>query len=508
MPYLLNFVYVLLILVSLPWLLWQSVRKGKYREGYAAKFLGLAPERKSGRSDADGVSPALTPGPSPEIGEGRFARVAGQKRCLWLHAVSVGEVNLLAPLLKLIEQKRPDWECVISTTTTTGMELAKKKYAKYTVFYCPLDFSWAAGAAMRRIRPDVLVLAELELWPNLIRAAKKHGARVVVINGRLGEKSFRGYRRIRPLVARLMRQIDVAAVQDDTYAQRFLALGARPEAVHVTGSMKYDGAQTDRNNPKTRQLAALAGFADNDIVFLAGSTQEPEEVMALDTYRELSRQWPQLRLVLVPRHTDRFDTVAKLLDASGIAWQRRTAIAETGQGRVESGEKEVGRGRSAVSSEAKIRGPSLATHQPLAATSTPHSLIPNPALSPLPSPRVLLVDVVGELGAWWGTAHIAFVGGSMGSRGGQNMIEPAAFGAAVSFGPNIWNFRDIVAAILAHDAAVVVKNEAELKRFVRRCLDEPEYAAALGRRAKSFVMSQIGATERTLRLLSALTADD
>jgi 3-deoxy-D-manno-octulosonic-acid transferase len=367
--------------------------------------------------------------------------------------VSVGEVNLLAPLLKMIEQQRPQWECVISTTTATGMALAKKKYAQHTVFYCPLDFSWAVKAAMRRIRPDVLVLAELELWPNLIRAAKRHGAKVAVINGRLGEKSFRGYRRIRPLVARLLRQIDLLAVQDETYAERFRAVGARPDSVVVIGSMKYDGAQTDRNNPATRRLAALAGFSDEDVVLLAGSTQEPEEAMALETFRELSPQWPRLRLVLVPRHPDRFESVAKLLDASGIPWQRRTALA----GEAASG-----------------------------------------------SSRILLVDVVGELGAWWGTARIAFVGGSMGSRGGQNMIEPAAYGAAISFGPNTWNFRDIVAAMLAHDAAVVVNDGQHFTQFVRRCLEEPEYAAAHGQRAQALVRSQLGATETTQRLLDRL----
>ncbi len=481
MPYLLNLIYLLLIFLSLPWLLWQSLRKGKYREGYAAKFLGRVPQRTS------------------------------TKTCLWLHAVSVGEVNLLAPLLKMIEQERPEWECVISTTTTTGMALAKKKYPRQTVFYCPLDFSWAVKTAMRRVRPDVLVLAELELWPNLIRAAKKQGAKVAVINGRLGEKSFRGYRRIRPLVARLLQQIDVVAAQDETYAERFRAPGARPETVLVTGSMKYDGAQTDRNNPATQRLAALAGFQEDDIVLLAGSTQEPEEAMALETFRELSgscgagvspapaagtaapfaaagetpapfaaagetpapqtpgkplgRQWPQLRLVLVPRHPDRFEAVANLLDASGVPWQRRTALP----GEAASG-------------------------------SSPLSPLPSPL-----SPRILLVNVVGELGAWWGTAKIAFVGGSMGSRGGQNMIEPAAYGAAVSFGPNTWNFRDIVAAMLDHDAAVVVHDGDQFARFVRRCLEEPDYAAALGARAQSFVRSQLGATSRTLELLSGLT---
>ena len=198
MPYLLNLIYVLLILLSLPWLVWQSVRKGKYREGYAAKFFGVVPRRT-------------------DLG----------KKCVWLHAVSVGEVNLLAPLLKMIEKERPEWKCVISTTTTTGIALAKKKYPQHSVFYCPLDFSWAVAAAMRRVRPEVLVLAELELWPNLIRAAQRQGAKVAVINGRLGEKSFRGYRRIRPLVAGLLRQIDVIAVQDETYAERFRSLGAR-----------------------------------------------------------------------------------------------------------------------------------------------------------------------------------------------------------------------------------------------------------------------------------------
>jgi 3-deoxy-D-manno-octulosonic-acid transferase len=406
--------------------MWQAARKGKYREGYAAKFLGRVPERTS------------------------------SKTCLWLHAVSVGEVNLLAPLLKLIEE-RPEWECVISTTTMTGMALAKKKYPKHTVFYCPLDFSWAVKTAVRRIRPDVLVLAELELWPNLIRAAKRHGAKVAVINGRLGEKSFRGYCRIRPLVASLLGQIDLLAVQDETYAERFRQLGGRPETVHMTGSMKYDGAQTDRGNPATRRLAALAGFSDDDIVLLAGSTQEPEEAMALRTFRELSPKHPRLRLVLVPRHPDRFEAVAKLLDSSGIAWQRRTAL---------SGETASGS-------------------------------------SPL-SPRVLLVDVVGELGAWWGTAQIAFVGGSMGSRGGQNMIEPAAYGAAVSFGPNTWNFRDIVASMLDRNAAVVVDDATQFTEFVRRCLEEPDYAAALGKRAQTLVLTQLGATQRTLELLATL----
>jgi 3-deoxy-D-manno-octulosonic-acid transferase len=426
----------LLILAASPWLLWSAVRKGKYRDGYTEKLFGLVPRRTSDR------------------------------KCIWLHAVSVGEVNLLAPLLRMIEREEPDWECMISTTTKTGMALARRKYTDHTVFYCPLDFTWAVNSAMRRIRPDVLVLAELELWPNLVLAARRHGARTAVINGRLSEHSFQGYRRIRWLVSRLLPKVDLVAAQDESYAKRFRALGAQPEAVHVTGSMKYDGAQTDRDNPATRRLADLAGIKPDDIVFLAGSTQEPEEEIALEVFRRLSPEWPQLRLIIVPRHPERFDAVARMLDTSGLAWQRRTKL--------ETGSREQGAGSNASG-----------------------SLLPAPC-------SVLLVDAIGELGAWWGTAQIAFVGGSLGNRGGQNMIEPAAYGAAIAFGPNTRNFRDIVVALLDRDAAVVVADQVGLTNFVRDCLLNRAAAHARGRRAACLVHEQLGATERTFRLLGPL----
>ena len=186
-----------MLLAASPWLLWSAVRKGKYREGYAEKFFGLVPRRTS------------------------------NKKCVWLHAVSVSEVNLLATLLRLIAREEPDCECVISTTTQTGMALAKKKYAGRTVFYCPLDFSWAVNAAMRRIRPDMLVLAELELWPNLLWAARKHGARTAVINGRLSQNSFHGYRRVRAFIGKKLAMLDLLGVQDETYAGQLRARPAR-----------------------------------------------------------------------------------------------------------------------------------------------------------------------------------------------------------------------------------------------------------------------------------------
>jgi 3-deoxy-D-manno-octulosonic-acid transferase len=409
------------IAVLSPLIVWQSLRTGKYREGFPEKLLGFAPRRE------------------------------GNATCVWVHAVSVGEVNLVAILLRELRTAHPDWRFVVSTTSRTGFELACKKYADLSVFYCPLDFSWAVRNAMRRVRPTILILAELELWPNLIKAAKDHGARVAITNGRMSDHSFPGYRRIRPLAAAVLRQIDLIAAQNDESASRFRALGAPTDRVIVAGSLKYDGAQTDRNNPRTQLLRQLAGIANDDIVFLAGSTQEPEEQYAVDIFRRLVPQHPHLRLILVPRHPERFEAVAKLLDASRLPWRRRTALDPSHTGA-----------------------------------------------------RILLVDTVGELGAWWGAAHIAFVGGSFGDRGGQNMIEPAAYGAAVSFGPNTRNFRDIVAALTAADGAVVVKDANELEAFVRRCLIDRRYATEIGNRARQLVESQLGATGRTVALLEAL----
>lgn len=424
MAYLLNAVYLLLLAAAAPVLAWKSLRTGKYRRGFAAKFLGRVPVRAS---NAPGV---------------------------WLHAVSVGEVNLLGTILAELRLRHPDWEFVISTTTATGFALAQQKYPQHTVFYCPLDFTWAVKHAMRRVRPAWLLLAELELWPNLINEAKAQGARVAVINGRLSDKSFRGYRRIRSLLAPLLGKLDLIAVQSPQYAERFLALGAPASAVQLTGSIKFDGAQTDRANPATVGLRKLAMIADSDVVFLAGSTQEPEEELALAAFRELAPRYPQLRLILVPRHPERFATVADLLEKCSLPWQRRSDLAG-----------------STVRTEA----------------------------------RILLVDRVGELGAWWGLTQIAYVGGSMGPREGQNMIEPAAYGAAVSFGPRTRNFRDVVALLREQEAAVVVRSVGELTAFVARCLAQPDFADRLGTRAQSIVRGQLGATAKTCDWLDAIT---
>lgn len=422
MAYLLNLAYLALLIAVSPWLLYTAIRKGKYREGWGAKFFGRVPIR------------------------------GGDETCLWFHAVSVGEVNVLAPLIMRIEREHPEWTCVISTTTKSGYELARQKYAPRIVFYCPLDFSWAVRRALRRIRPQLLVLAELELWPNLIRCTRSADARVAVINGRLSERSYRGYRRIRPLLRGMLESLDLVAAQNEEYKRRFLDLGSRLDVTHATGSVKFDGAQLDRGNAKTRQLAALWDIAPGDPVFLAGSTQDPEEAIALATFERLRDRHPRLRLIITPRHPERFEEVAQMLEQSGVSYERR----------------------SRLDSDACYE-----------------------------DARVLLVDAVGELGAWWGVAQIAYVGGSMGQRGGQNMIEPAAYGAAVSFGPNTWNFRDIVTMMLDREAAVVVHDGEDLTNFVRQCLEDGAFASSLGERSQQLVREQQGAADRTCDLLAA-----
>ncbi|MEM8946840.1 MAG: 3-deoxy-D-manno-octulosonic acid transferase [Planctomycetota bacterium] len=423
--WLLNGVYATLILLAAPWIAWSALRHGKYREGLAAKLWGRVPKR------------------------------ADDRPCIWLHAVSVGEVQLLQTLLEELRQRRPDAKLVISTTTKTGYDLARRKYAHYTVFYCPLDFSWAVSNALRRIRPDLLVLTELEIWPNLILAASDFGAKIAIVNGRLSDRSYQGYRRIRPVISRILRCVDLVAVQSDQTAQRFLDLGS--PNVTATGSIKFDGAVTDRDDSRISQLRSLANIADDEVVLLAGSTQAPEEQYAIDVYQKLTLRYPRLRLIIVPRHPQRFDEVARLLERSGIDWIRRSALE---------------------------------------ATQSPISNF---------KPQIL-VDSVGELSAWWGLATIGFVGGSFGTRGGQNMLEPAVHGVATCFGPNTRNFRDIVAQLIAADGARVVRHRKTFEQFVEHALADPAWAAAVGQRAKAVVLSQQGATRRTVDQLMPLVA--
>jgi 3-deoxy-D-manno-octulosonic-acid transferase len=426
MPYLLNLVYLLALLVLSPWLCYRAVTTRRYRRGLAAKLLGRI------------AHPLLPP--------------IGTNNVVWFHGVSVGEIHLLRPVIALFRQRHPNWHIVVSSTTDTGYSEACKHFTDLAIIYWPFDFTWAVAASLRRVRPQLVVLAEGELWPNFLSIARRRGIRTAVINGRMSPRSAARYRHIRWL----FRRVDLIAAQSVEFAENYRLL----EAAHVetTGNIKYDGVQTDRLNPRTRELRQMLGLTTKALIWVAGSTQHPEETLAVDIYRRASIDYPQLRLILVPRHPERFDEVARLLAQSGLPYVRRSALR-----------------------------PGVAN----------------------PDNAIILVDTLGELGSLWGLADVAFVGGSLdGKRGGQNMIEPAAYGAAVLFGLHTWNFRQTVRHLLENEAALQVEDGAGLEREVTRLLGDSELRRRLGEAAQQFVRSQQGATLATILHLERLLGDE
>lgn len=422
----LDLIYGCLLIALAPWLLYRRVVLGKPLAGFWDKLTG------------------------------RLQRQHPHQPCVWFHAVSVGEVLQLQTLLADFSRRHQDYEVVLSTTTSTGYEVARQKFPQHTIVYWPFDFSWAVTRALQSLKPHLVVLVELELWPNFLLAARRQHVPVVLINGRLGARSHRGYARLRRWWGGLLSAVVHAGVQSEEYARRLIDLGVPAERVTVTGNIKYDRVLSDRDNPHTRALREAFGLTAEDLVFMAGSTQEPEEQYALDTWEALRAEMPRLRLVLVPRHKERFDAVARLVTERGWPLRRRSQATSTSRPQGETG-----------------------------------------------IPPVLLLDTLGELAAAWGLAEIAFVGGSLTQRGGQNMLEPAGYGAAVLFGPNTWNFRATVDALLQQGAACVVRDPQELHDTVRRLARDAEERQRMGAAARTFVLSQQGATARTLELIEA-----
>jgi 3-deoxy-D-manno-octulosonic-acid transferase len=425
MPYLLNLVYAAVLLLISPWLTYRAIRTGKYRRGWRGKLFGRV------------AHPLLRPDGRPVV---------------WFHGVSVGEIHLLRPLVTRFRERFPQCRCVISTTTDTGRDEAIKSFPDLAVIDWPFDFTWAVKVALQRVQPTLVVLAEGEVWPNFVWAAAQADVRLAIVNGRMSPRSAARYGNVRWLVRRVFERFDLIAAQTDEYREHYEMLGARH--VIATGNIKYDGVQTIRDNPRTREMARLLGIQPDETVWVAGSTQEPEETVCLQIYARARELYPKLRLIIVPRHRERFDEVATFLHASGVPLVRRSTLS--------------------------------------------------PAAPP-PGDAIILGDTMGELSAVWGLAHIAYVGGSLdGKRGGQNMIEPAAYGAAVVFGPHTWNFKDTVANLLRHEAAFQVRDAAALESAVMRLLGDADIRDRLGLAARQFVLSQQGATERTLDQLAAL----
>lgn len=428
MKWLLNLLWLTLLVALSPVIAWRMVRHGRYRRGWPQKLFG------------------------------RLPKMEGAKRVVWFHAVSVGEVLLLQKIVESFRGVAGDaFDIVITTSTDTGFELAQNRFPDCTVTWFPLDFTWAVKTAVRRVNPFLVVLVELELWPSFLATCHQSGVRTALVNARMSEKSFRGYSRLRHFVRPLFANLTAVAAQSEEYADRIRQLGVVPERLCVTGSVKFDGVTTDRNNADTSQLRQLFRITPGQRVFIAGSTQAPEEAVALQAWSELLADIPDARLILVPRHRERFDDVAELVRGSGFKLSLRSQLSHD---------------------------------------------------CPADPDSVIVLDTIGELSACWGLADVAFVGGSFGTRGGQNMLEPAAYGAAVMFGPNTWNFRDIVNRLLTARGAVVLEGPEEMAGQLRRLIMDESHRQQLGAAARSFVLAQRGALQKTTDVVLQLCARD
>lgn len=378
------------------------------------------------------------------------ARLAVPGR-IWIQAVSVGEMNLALGFMEQIRRRRPGTRFVVSTTTSTAHAIAEKKLSGDDVLiYFPADFPFIVRRALSVIRPAALVLVENELWPNLVRLARARGIPVVLVNGRISEHSYRGYRKLRAFTRRLLPMVDRFCVQSPGDGQRLRDLGAPAERISVVGSAKYDIAEPDpAGAEQARAVLRAAGIAETCSVLLGGSTWPGEEAILLDLYKELKSEREDLVLVLVPRHVERRAAVLAEIEARGLAVRRRSEIG--------------------------------------------------PGATPGARPDVLLVDTTGELMNFYNCATIIFVGKSLSEQpGGQNIIEPAWWGKPVLVGPNMKNFAAVMEEFLEANAILQVPDAYGLKMAVLGLLDDPVRRVELGARAARLVREKAGAGERTL----------
>ena len=370
-------------------------------------------------------------------------------RTIWIHAVSVGEVLAIAGLVEELRRTFPEHRVLVSTTTDTGQDLARKRFGEENVFYFPIDFAAAIRPYLQTLRPELVVLAETEFWPNFLRMVHESGARLAVVNARISDRSWPRYRRFNWALRRMLSHVDLFLAQTSQDADRLQSIGAEVQRIQVTGNQKFDVA-VPAVAPIVESLQKSFSNESAGPILVCGSTVEDEEAPLLKAFENILVSHPRAVMVLAPRHPERFDAVAKLMERMGVASYRRSVWG----------------------------GESLAG-------------------------RVLLVDTIGELASLYALADIAFVGGSLVPRGGHNIIEPALHGIAIVTGNHTENFRDIVGLFQKQDAVRIV-GIAELPLTLMQLLDNDEDRRALGRKAKETILSQVGATSRTLEALKIL----
>jgi 3-deoxy-D-manno-octulosonic-acid transferase len=412
------------MLTSLPYWLYQMARHGKYRNGLAERL---------------GRSPA------------RLRLPGAEEPVIWVHAVSVGEVLAIAGLVEELLRRFPGHRILISTTTDSGQALARQRFGGTSVFYFPLDFAFAIRRYLRALRPRLVVVAETEFWPNFLRLAHASGARVAVVNARISDRSWPGYRRFRRLLRRLLANVDLFLAQTHEDAARLQDIGASPDRVRVTGNLKFDiPAPAPPAIVESLRKSIMASAAGP--VLVCGSTMDGEEPLLLKAFENLLVQHPRAVMILAPRRPERFAMVAALLEQMSIHFHKRSEW---------NGESLTG--------------------------------------------GVVLLDTIGELAALYALADVAFVGGSLVPHGGHNIIEPALHGVATVVGNHTENFRDIVSLFRSRDAVRIV-GPAELPLVLLELLADDAERIALGQRAAETMRTQIGATARTVDELEELLA--
>lgn len=420
MGLILDGLYLLTGIAVSPLVVYRLVAQGRYRKGLSNR-LGFLPVRRS-------------TGP-----------------CVWLHAVSLGEVNASKTIVDGLVSARPDCQIVVSSTTDTGYARAKTIFGQTCqVIYMPLDLSACVGRALDRIRPDICLLVELEVWPNLISQAARRGIPVVVINGRISDRSYRKYLLARPFLSKTFRRLELALAQTEQYAQRFRALGCRPERVIVCGMLKFDTAQIADKVEGADQLYSQLKL-DGARLWVAGNTGDGEEQKVLKVYISLLKdpRLSDLRLAIVPRKPERFDAVAAQIRYTGLPVARLSQIRN---------------GQAVVTDRY----------------------------------AVILGDTLGDLRRFYSLASAVFVGRSLVPMGGSDMIEAAALGRPTIFGPFMENFRQPAEVLLAAGGAIQVRDEQELALAVTRCLLDEALARRMATKARQAIRQNQGATARTL----------
>lgn len=433
MSVLLDIIYCAGLLVASPVILAKMIRHGRYRANWSQR-LGKVPQHY-------GLQPVI-----------------------WIHGVSLGEINSARTLVDELHSQMPDFKIVISSTTDTGLAAANRLFAPgHEVFQWPMDFSWAVRRALGRVRPALVILMEGEAWPNFLGECNRRDIPAVIVNGRMSpNKGYPRYKKLGGFTAKLFNRLTAIGVQDESYAEKFIELGMARDKVHLTGMMKFDTVEVADTTEGQEELAESMGLGKADQKLLvAGGTGPGEEELLLKTYGELVKDNPQLRLAIVPRKPERFDEVAKLIEASGYECLRRSAASG-------GGEKDVAQYQKNQKSSAG-------------------------------TPAILLGDTMGELRTFYSLADFVFVGRSLVPMGGSDMIEAVALGKPVCFGPHTFNFPQ--AEALLHHGCEQVADVASLIQQIRQWLTDPPAAKADADKAQQYVRSQQGATRRNVELI-------